>query len=121
MKQSKYDQFLQTYSGQQLLKQYSLNEVGVWKVQGEDPNCDLHGPHHQPELGMFEGKLDDIVHHAVELSNFWEWGGGGSITRVGKPVKIDSLTNERRILLKDQKEKLEAALKEVNAQLKGLV
>ena len=33
-----------------LLEKYSPNEKGIWHIQGEDPNCDLGGSHHQPTL-----------------------------------------------------------------------
>lgn len=71
-----------TYSGQRLCEKYSLDEEGTWRIRGEDPNCDFGGHHHQPELGTVEGKLRDVVEHAVNLKCFYTWGGGGDITKV---------------------------------------
>jgi hypothetical protein len=49
---------------------------------GEDPNCDFGGHHYQPELGTVEGKLRKVVEHAVQLGDFYTWGGGGDIIKV---------------------------------------
>lgn len=76
-----YDQYLKTYSGRDLMKKHNLGEVGTWQIKGEDPNCDFAGPHHQPDLGLFAGDLGSCIKYAVELSNFWAWGGGGSISK----------------------------------------
>lgn len=79
---SNYSKFMQTYSGQRLLEKHSLEEEGLWTIYGEDPNCDLGGPHVQPNLGTMEGALVDVIHAAVNLPSFWQWGGGGSIEKV---------------------------------------
>lgn len=86
--------YLSTWNGKRLLEKHSLDEEGVWRVRGEDPNCDMGGHHHQPELGIFEGCLRDIIGYAVHLPDFWTWGGGGSIDRhVPKRVmKITALS-----------------------------
>jgi hypothetical protein len=119
-KQSNYDRYLQTYSGQELLKKHSREEVGIRKVLGEDSNCDMGGTHYQPELGIFEGKLEDIIRHAVELRSFWQWGGGGSIREIGKPIKIDANTTARLSELRVRKELLDAELAVINRELKVL-
>lgn len=64
------------------MEQHKLDEYGVWEVLGEDPNCDLCGSHHQPLLGYFEGKLEDVIINAVNINGFWQWGGGGNINKV---------------------------------------
>ena len=119
MKQSKYDQFLASFEGKELLKKHSLDEVGIWKVRGADSNCDLGGSHYMPEIGQFEGKLRDIIVYAVDLSGFWSWGPG-DITRVNKPIKINEQSNQKRIELQTRKGELEAMLKVINNQLKDL-
>ena len=120
MKQSKYDQFLASFEGKELLKKHSLDDVGIWKVRGADSNCDLGGSHYMPEIGQFEGKLRDIIVYAVDLSGFWSWGPG-DITRVSKPIKINEQSNQKRIELRTRKDELEAMLKVINYQLKDLV
>ena len=70
------------YAGRELLKKYKLDEVGIWEVYGEDPNCDLGGHHHTPKLGIFSGKLSDVLEIAVNLSNFYTWGSGGEIRKI---------------------------------------
>jgi hypothetical protein len=74
-----------TYSYKSLREKHTLDETGVWKVVGEDPNCDMGGPHHQPFLGYYEGKLEDVIKTAVMLPGFWAWGGGGDITKETPP------------------------------------
>lgn len=78
--------FKKTYYGAKLLENYLLDTYGVWEVKGEDPNCDLGGPHSKPHLGYFEGKLEDVIKTAVNLKGFYSWGSGGEITKVEKKL-----------------------------------
>ena len=119
-KQSPLDRFFNTYSYQQLVKKHSLSETGIWKVRGEDPNCDFGGHHHMPELGTFEGKLEDIINYAVTLPNFWQWGSGGDITKVSAPIKIDSGSNAKRIAAQKKVADLEEQLAKAREDLEGL-
>jgi hypothetical protein len=81
-----------SYSGVELLKKHSLDEVGIWQVFGEDPNCDLGGSHWQPDLGIHEGRLEDVIREAVEMGSFWTWGGGGTI----KQIKINKVKSKEK-------------------------
>lgn len=95
IKQSEaFARYMQSWNGQRI--KGMLSEYGVWRVRGEDPNCDMGGPHIEPELGYFEGKLIDVVRYAVMLPNFWAWGGGGRFTQETPPgVKvIDKLSSK---------------------------
>lgn len=70
--------YLDTYAGRELLKMHSWDEYGLWQIKGEDPNCDRNNPHNiQPDLGVLEGALKDVIATAVEMPHFWSWGGGG--------------------------------------------
>lgn len=81
--EAQYEQWTRTsYSGKKLLVKHSLNEVGTWRIRGEDPNCDFGGAHYQPELGTVEGRLEDVIRYAVKLPGFYTWGGGGDILKV---------------------------------------
>jgi len=112
-----YDQFTTvTYSGKELLKKHSLDETGVWKVLGEDPNCDMGGSHHQPFLGIFEGKLEDVIRHAVQLKRFWQWGAGGSIQK----VEIIQLDPEKIAEAQNLREEYKAAKAEAKRLQKSL-
>lgn len=71
-----------TYTGKRLLEKHSLEEEGYWKILGEDPNCDLGGHHHQPDLGTYFGTLQKVLEIAVQHSNWRTWGGGGDIVKV---------------------------------------
>lgn len=76
------DYLKRTYSGKRLLERHSLEEKGLWKVKGEDPNCDMGGFHHQPELGIIEGTIKEALEYAIQHQNFYTWGGGGDIEKV---------------------------------------
>ena len=71
-----------TYAGRELLKKHSLDDEGYWKILGEDPNCDMGGHHHQPDLGTYYGTLKKVLEIAVQHSNWAAWGGGGNIVKV---------------------------------------
>lgn len=119
-KESAYERYLKTWSGQQLLKKHSLNETGTWKILGEDPNCDMGGHHYQPELGLYEGKLEDVVRYGVELPRFWNWGGGGDFIKLEKAVKIDSTSVAARDALLKKKAALKEELAKIEKELKSM-
>lgn len=77
-----FEKYLNSYDGRRLLKVYSLEEYGVWRVHGEDPNCDFGGYHYQPYLFTAKGNLRDVINKAVKHPSWYTWGGGGSIDRI---------------------------------------
>jgi hypothetical protein len=118
-KRNKYKEYTEIcWSGRELLKKHSLDEIGVWKILGEDPNCDFGGHHHQPELAIVEGKLGDIIAYAVELTSFWQWGAGGVIRKMNAPIKITAESNAERVRLEEQAARLREELTKVEQQLK---
>lgn len=117
---SKLEQFKTTYSYKELIKKHSLSEEGTWKVLGEDPNADFGGQHFEPDLGMFEGKLEDIIAYAVTLSSFWSWGAGGTIEKVGKPIKITAESNAARVRAQKKVDELEEMLAQARNELRSL-
>jgi hypothetical protein len=109
----KRHQFLNvSYSGTHL--QHPLSTYGTWRVRGEDPNCDLGGSHHMPELGLFQGTLSDVVDIAVMLPQFWQWGGGGDITLISI-VKTEDYTAAKVSALKEERAELLKRVSEINA------
>lgn len=78
------------YSGIQLLKQHTLDEVSVWHITGEDPNPDMAGPHSNPHIAYVEGSLRKAIEYAVAQPDFYTWGGGGMITK-NEPKKVIKL------------------------------
>lgn len=123
--QEKYDDYLRTYSGRRLLETHSLEDTGVWQVFGEDPNCDFGGHHHEPFLGLIEGKLDDVIREAVQYGNFWQWGYGGKIVQYSKPAVVKAKTKAQRDNVEHEelskmRDELEEALARVNAKLDAL-
>jgi len=105
-----------THAGKELLKKYDLRELATWEVKGEDPNCDFGGQHFSPTLGYFTGKLEDIVELAVNLPNFWTWGGGGRIIRINS-MSVTNATVAHHKALRKEREDLQARLKEINLEL----
>lgn len=120
MAQTALEKFKNSYTYKELIKQHSLEEYGVWKIRGEDDNPDLHGQHYMPELGLFEGKLEDIINYAITLKRFWTWGAGGDIIKVAPPIKIDAHSSERRIEAEKKIKELEDALTKAKEELKSI-
>lgn len=121
MSTKNYKQYTEvSYSGRKLLEEHSLTETGIWRIYGEDPNCDFGGHHYQPDLGTVEGTLKDVIEYAVELRSFWQWGAGGRIVKEGAPKKITPEANAKRKAIEDKILELEKLLKESREELKGL-
>ena len=79
-----------SYSGKQLMEKHKLSDYGVWKIYGEDPNCDMGGYHHQPLIATVEGTLEKAIEYAVQSTAFYTWGGGGDIrpAKREEPIKL---------------------------------
>ena len=69
-----------------------------WKVEGEDPNCNMGGNHHNPLVGHFYGTYEEIVALSVNLPKFFSWGGGGKITPYDHPEIISVRDADPKIL-----------------------
>lgn len=111
-----FTKYLATNAGKRLLQQHSLETQGLWQVYGEDPNCDMHGSHYMPEIGLFEGKLELVIRHAVDHNKFWQWGAGGEFKKVTvTKITGESLAEIKR--LKDIKRHLEDELHNINQRL----
>lgn len=113
------EDFKKTYQGQQLLKKFTVDTIGIWVVRGEDSNADFGGVHHMPILGYYEGQLFDVINIAVNHKNFWTWGAGGDIELI-RVVKVDPNTMKRKGELEQTRESLAEKLAEVESQLKAL-
>ena len=68
---------------------------GIWKVYGEDSNCDMGGHHHEPFLGKVKGSLKQAIQWAVKHPRFFTWGGGGRIEASKKETIIDLAGEDR--------------------------
>lgn len=73
---------IHSIKGQLLMKKYRLEQEGVWKILGEDPNCDMGGIHSQEDLGTYSGTLGEVLELAFNLPGWASWGGGGDILKV---------------------------------------
>lgn len=104
------------YFYKELIKKYKQTDTGVWRIRGEDSNCDFGGYHHMPELAIVEGRLIDVINAAINMPGFWTWGGGGDIT----PVKIDSITDmAKKADLNKEKNALLERIAEIDQELKS--
>lgn len=113
-----FQKYTLTYAGRELLKKHSLDDVGVWRIRGEDPNCEFGGYHHQPDLGIFSGSLRDVMMYGTNLSGFWQWGAGGSFEFIGEKIpEIDSNSLAAKAALEEEAVELERRLAEVKRQL----
>jgi len=109
-----FERYMKTYSGQHL--KWPLSTEGIWRVRGEDSNCDFGGSHYMPELGIFEGKLGDVIRMAVEMPSFWQWGGGGDFS----PVQIQTVADmSRNIALNAEMDALKERIAEIEKELKS--
>ena len=115
--ESNYERFIKSSSYSLLLREYRLDETGIWQIFGEDPNCDFGGCHSQPSLGFVEGKLEDVIEYAVELPNFWQWGAGGDIRKIDSIKKVDNKTAERRRYLTDRRTEYQEMLTAIDVEL----
>lgn len=111
------ERYFLTFAGRELLKKYKLTDVGTWKVRGEDPNCDFGGTHIMPDLGTYEGKLEDVIAYAVTLPSFWTWGAGGDISSYSAPIKITAESSVARVKAEQKVKDLEAQLKQARIEL----
>ena len=66
-KEDPIERWKNSYSGRDLLAKHGLDDEGIWRAYGEDPNCDMGGHHHQPLLGTFQGRLRDVAAYVVVL------------------------------------------------------
>ncbi len=73
-----------------------------------------------PSLGFYEGTLVDIIDHAMDLKDFFTWGGGGKIVKVPTPIKVNANTNQQRRELTEARDALQTQLSDLNARLKDL-
>lgn len=113
-----FENYLKTYAGRELLKKFSLEQTGIWKIKGEDPNCDFGGHHYQPDLGLVEGTLRDAIMYGANLKQFWQWGAGGNFEFVGETIpKVDGNSVEVLEALREEQKNLEERLAEVKRQL----
>lgn len=118
MSNKNYKQYTEvSYSGKTLLSKHSLEEDGLWKILGEDSNPGLGGSHYEPELGIVEGRLDDVIKYAVDLKGFWTWGGGGRIVKIETPIRINAESNAKRVEAQRKIRSLEKQLEEARTEL----
>lgn len=117
-----YTKFINGYSGQRLLEKNSLTDYGLWRVRGEDPNCDFGGHHHEPELGIFEGKLHDVIEYAVRLPRWYTWGYGGSIEPYGKKeiMKITSKSIDDLEAMRKERDAVKKQMRALENKLQSL-
>ena len=79
----KYSKFINNYNGKQLLEKHSLDEEGLWKIEGEINPIDIATPNSRaPDIGILQGTLENVIKKAVHLEKFWGWGNGGNVIKI---------------------------------------
>lgn len=103
-----------------LLQKYPSDTQGTWKILGEDPNCELGGHHHEPELGVVSGTYHNVVEYALKLPHFFNWGAGGRIILITPPknlINVDKLFDPRVLELEDERTQLQKRLVEIENEI----
>ena len=68
------------------------NTYGIYKIFGEDPNCDFGGTHHQPYLGKLKGYYNDVLNRAKKMNRWSTWGGGGYIDLIDEHEFVEDVS-----------------------------
>jgi hypothetical protein len=110
------DRYLETFNGRKLLELYKLNTEGMWQVYGEDPDGGMALHRSQPNLGIYTGRLCDILQVVTEMPNFWSCGSGGNLHLV-RVITITENTASNLRKLKAEREKLLDKLNILNKEL----
>lgn len=105
---------------ERLMKLFPSSEKGMWRIKGEDPNPDMGGSHHQPDLGTVSGTYSKVVEYALEQPSFIQWGYGGDIEKVSSVVNVDVLDHAKCRALRREHTQLTARLKEIESELAKL-
>lgn len=101
-----------------LLTLFPGNLRGLWKIHGEDPNCDMGGSHSEPDLGTVLGTYARAVDYALEQPAFIVWGGGGRIERLDdRVVDLDSYYSAENLALRRRRADLEKELRAIDDAL----
>jgi len=84
----RYDDFIMSRDGSQLVKEYGLDCVKVWEVFGEDNSYGgMFDRPDVPSLGLYKGKLREVIAVAVMTPRWFSWGGGGKIRPYHAPKR----------------------------------
>ena len=104
-----------------MIHKYLSEEKGIWKIFGEDPNCDFGGSHHTPLLETVIGTYKNVVEYAQSLAGWTTWGGGGHIEKIpDNLVDVDGLFSTEAKQLKKEKDALINRLTEIDSELEQL-
>ena len=105
-----------------LLSKYPPTQSGMWKILGEDPNCDFGGSHHEPELEIVTGEYRNVVEYALCIKDFFSWGRGGRIVEVknNNLKNIDNFMSNEMIRLESRRNQLQNELLEIDKQILNL-
>jgi len=111
----KYEKYLQTDIGRSLISKHTCDEISLWRIRSEG-DVDFGGV----DLGIVNGKLDDVIEYAVNLPEFWSWGSGGSIDPYGPIPTITAANNEAKIAKQREVVELEKRLLIAKAELENM-
>lgn len=115
MGSEKYEKYLQTYVGRTLISKHKFDEVGLWRITGE-----VDVAQGGKDMGIVNGRLDDVIEYAVNLPEFWSWGSGGTINPYGPIPTITAANNIAKIAKQREIADLELALLTAKSELERM-
>lgn len=115
MKSEKYERYLRTDIGRDLISKHKYDEMSLWRITSEADTG-----HGGKDMGIVNGKLDDVIEYAVNLPGFWAYGSGGKINPLGPIPVITAANNEAKIAKQREIVELEHNLLVAKEELRNM-
>jgi hypothetical protein len=76
------DKYFASQHGKEVAREHHSSQCGLWRVHGESTE-NGRGRY----LGIYEGRLFDVIDKVSQNANFYSYGSGGTIEKV-EPIKV---------------------------------
>jgi hypothetical protein len=86
VKKTNFERYMKTDNFKKLVNSHNLDTYSIWEVYGEPKTLD-DGNVQPTSLGLFEGRLDKVIKHVVEIESFWKLGIGGTLVERKEAIK----------------------------------
>lgn len=89
IKQKVADYITLTTNGKELMKHKTLQDVGIWQMYGEDPNCSPLTSVFKTDILLItiQGSLEQALKIAMGFPSFYTMGCGGRVKEIVVNVK----------------------------------
>lgn len=104
---------------QKLSKEHDPDEVAIWHIRGEDPDCDARGRPRKPSLAYVKGRYEHVLEYALNIPEFVTWGSGGSIEPIDV-MDIDADSMQKITAARNRIRQLDDELHNAKEALKRL-